>query len=114
MCSRELQFSMYSSMYPAIIGSGILPQSHTTFIMQLDYQARSNNQNQAQSRPSLQQKIQRVSEYAAGKESFSERIKEELDLQVIKAPLTRENYKKKFHNMICWEEKRHIEILDTK
>ena len=52
--------------------------------------------------------------YAASKESFSERIKEELDIEIIQAPLTRENYKKKFHHMICWEEKRHVEILDEK
>ena len=52
--------------------------------------------------------------YAASKESFHERIKEDLDIEVIQAPLTRENYKKKFHNMICWEEKKHIEILDKK
>ena len=53
-------------------------------------------------------------EYAASKETFAERIKEELDMKVISAPLTRENYKKKFHTMICLEEKRHIEILDEK
>ena len=52
--------------------------------------------------------------YAASKESFYERIKEELDIEIIQAPLTRDNYKKKFHNMICWEEKKHIEILDKK
>lgn len=52
--------------------------------------------------------------YAASRESFDERIKEVLDPRIIEAPLTRENYKKKFHHMICWEEKRHIEILDTK
>ena len=52
--------------------------------------------------------------YAASKESFNERIKEELNIAVIEAELTRENYKKKFHHMVCWEEKRHIEILDEK
>ena len=52
--------------------------------------------------------------YAASKESFNERIQEELHPEVIQAPLTRKNYKKKFHNLICWEEKRHIEILDEK
>jgi hypothetical protein len=52
--------------------------------------------------------------YAASKESFIERIKEDLNVEVIQAPLTRENYKKKFHHMICWEEKRHIEILGEK
>ena len=52
--------------------------------------------------------------YAASKESFNERIKEELDPRIIEAPLTRRNYKKRFHNMICWEEKRHIEILENK
>ena len=52
--------------------------------------------------------------YAASRESFTERIKEELDPKIIEAPLTRRNYKKRFHHMICWEEKRHIEILDNK
>lgn len=53
-------------------------------------------------------------DYAASKLTFLERIKEPLDPGIIEAPLTRENYKKRFHNMICWEEKRHVEILDTK
>ena len=52
--------------------------------------------------------------YAASKFTFQERIKEPLDPGIIEAPLTRENYKERFHNMICWEEKRHVEILDTK
>ena len=52
--------------------------------------------------------------YAASKLTFLERIKEPLDPSIIEAPLTRENYKKRFHNMICWEEKRHVEVLDTK
>ena len=56
----------------------------------------------------------KVQQYAASKEAFAERIKEELDFKIISAPLTRENYKKKFHNVICWEEKRHIEILEEK
>ena len=52
--------------------------------------------------------------YVASRESFRERIKEELNLEVIKAPLTRADYKKKFHHQICWEEKRHIEVLEEK
>ena len=71
--------------------------------------ARPGLQRKAVSRP---QTIQEM--YAASKESFNERIKEELDVKIIQASLTRENYKKKFHHMICWEEKRHIEILDEK
>ena len=53
-------------------------------------------------------------DYAASKFTFQERIKEPLDPGIIEASLTRENYKERFHNMICWEEKRHVEILDTK
>lgn len=53
-------------------------------------------------------------DYAASKLTFEERVVEALDPSIIEAPLTRENYKKRFHNMICWEEKRHIEILTTK
>ena len=52
--------------------------------------------------------------YSASKESFEDRIEEELNLEEIQAPLTRKNYKRKFHNLICWEEKRHIEILGDK
>ena len=55
-----------------------------------------------------------VSDYAAGRHTFEERVEEKLDPGIIEAPLTRENYKKKFHNMICWEEKTHIEILGQK
>lgn len=63
-------------------------------------------------RPNVEKRPEEL--YAASKESFKERIKGVLDPQIIRAPLTRDNYKKKFHHMICWEEKRHIEILDEK
>ena len=56
----------------------------------------------------------READYAASKLTFEERVVEELDPSIIEAPLTRKNYKKKFHNMICWEEKRHIDILGEK
>lgn len=53
-------------------------------------------------------------EYAASKEEFNERIKEELDRKDIQQTLSRANYKRKFHNLVCWEEKTHIEILEKK
>lgn len=53
-------------------------------------------------------------EYAASKEEFGERIKEELDIKEIQQTLSRSNYKRKFHNLICWEEKTHIDILQMK
>ncbi len=53
-------------------------------------------------------------EYAASKEKFEERIMEELDERYIQEKLSRGNYKRKYHNLICWEEKTHIEILEKK
>lgn len=53
-------------------------------------------------------------EYAASKVLFEERIKEELDINFIRLKVSPQNYKKKYHNLICWEEKTHIEILDKK
>ena len=53
-------------------------------------------------------------DYAASRVWFKGRIKEILDPAVIKAPLTRTNYKKKFHHLICWEEQSHIELLGSK
>ncbi len=52
--------------------------------------------------------------YAASKKKFEERIMEELDERYIQEKLSRENYKRKYHNLICWEEKTHIEILEKK
>lgn len=52
--------------------------------------------------------------YAASSERFEGRLQEVLDITEIEVELTRENYKSKFHNLICWEEKRHIEILGSK
>ena len=47
-------------------------------------------------------------------EKFEGRVQSELSLESIKVELTKAVYKDKFHNLICWEEKRHIEILDDK
>ncbi len=52
--------------------------------------------------------------YAARSVYFSERIKEELFIDDIQRPLTQENYKEKFHKLLCWEEKKHIEILEER
>ena len=52
--------------------------------------------------------------YAACEETFEGRLKGELQLSDIEVDLERRNYKKKFHNLICWEERRHIEILQKK
>ena len=50
-------------------------------------------------------------QYAAKCSTFMERVKETLDITDIKQELTRENYKEKFHKLLCWEEKEHIDIL---
>ena len=53
-------------------------------------------------------------DYAASKVKFEERIKEELDICHIQQNTSPENYKRKYHNLVCWEEKAHIEILGEK
>ena len=50
-------------------------------------------------------------QYAAKCSTFMERVKETLDIADIQQELTRENYKQKFHKLLCWEEKEHIDIL---
>lgn len=50
-------------------------------------------------------------QYAAKCSAFMERVKETLHIADIEQELTRENYKEKFHKLLCWEEKEHIEIL---
>lgn len=52
--------------------------------------------------------------YAASEETFQGRLREVLVLGEIKVELNRLNYRRKFHNLICWEERRHIEILSEK
>ena len=43
-------------------------------------------------------------------ESFT-KYKNELDIDRLKQPLTRENYVEKFHHLLCWEEKEHDDLL---
>ena len=45
---------------------------------------------------------------------FLQRLEEDLTIADIEKPLTRENYKEKFHKLLCWEEKTHIEILEER
>ena len=52
--------------------------------------------------------------YAASEESFEGRLQQELNLSEIQVELDRHNYKRKFHHLICWEERKHIEILGNK
>ena len=47
-------------------------------------------------------------------EQFGKRIEKVLDLVTIEEELTKFNYKKKFYNLICWEEKTHIDRLREK
>ena len=53
-------------------------------------------------------------DYAARKTDFLARLEEELSITDIEKPLTRENYKEKFHKLLCWEEKAHIVILEER
>ena len=39
---------------------------------------------------------------------------ETLDIADIQQELTRETYKEKFHKLLCWEEKEHIDILERR
>ena len=52
-----------------------------------------------------------VSYHQAKYTTFAERVKDELKLEHIQAELTIENYKDKFHKLLCWEEMEHISIL---
>ena len=52
--------------------------------------------------------------FSADNVVFDERVNHFLQLESIKVELTRNSYKTKFHNLICWEEKTHIEILGDK
>ncbi len=62
----------------------------------------------------MQPTVKEAKSYVAGKETFEERLKEELKIEDIKVELSRENYKKKFNCLTCWEEMSHIEILTNK
>ena len=53
-------------------------------------------------------------DYAARKTDFLARLEEELSITDIEKPLTQENYKEKFHKLLCWEEKTHIVILEER
>ena len=53
-------------------------------------------------------------QYAAKCSTFMERVRETLDIADIQQELTRENYKEKFHKLLCWEEKEHIDILERR
>ena len=48
------------------------------------------------------------------RERFEERVKDILNIELIRVKLTRVNYKEKFRNLICWEEKKHIEMLEER
>ena len=50
-------------------------------------------------------------QYAEKCSTFMERVKGTLYIADIQQELTRENYKEKFHKLLCWEEKEHIDIL---
>ena len=58
--------------------------------------------------------LQHERDYAARKIDFLQRLEEDLTIADIEKPLTRENYKEKFHKLLCWEEKTHIEILEER
>lgn len=52
--------------------------------------------------------------HPVNKADFHTRVETVLRIEDIEQPLCRENYKTKLHNLICWEEKRHIEVLEEK
>ena len=52
--------------------------------------------------------------YPACEESFTERVKHDLDMKDITPELSVCNYKRKFNNLICWEEKSSIDVLIRK
>ena len=52
--------------------------------------------------------------YAAKATKFLARIRDDLLIEDIQVELTQANYKEKFHKLLCWEEKAHIEVLGEK
>ena len=64
--------------------------------------------------PAVHQSKKKDKGYAASGITFQERLQQELNLADIQVELCRDNYKRKFHHLICWEEKTHIEILGEK
>ena len=75
-----------------------------------------NTTSYQQPLPSPQRQVSSVRNrgHMPSKADFSTRVQEKLHIEDIQKPLCRKNYKTKFHNLICWEEKRHIEILEEK
>jgi len=56
-----------------------------------------------------------VAQTAVRKQRWSSKYFEEyrhkLSTNIISKPLTIENYREKFHHLLCWEEKEHCDIL---
>lgn len=42
------------------------------------------------------------------------RYKDKLDERIFQGPLTLENYRERFHHLLCWEEKEHIATLSNR
>ncbi len=53
-------------------------------------------------------------DHAASKVRFYDRLKQTLYIEAIQQKTARENYKKKFSYLLCWEEMEHINIMDKK
>ena len=47
----------------------------------------------------------------AERNSFIQHSHQLVDKNLLKAPLTRENYRRKFHQLLCREEEKHEKIL---
>ena len=60
------------------------------------------------------QQMAKYTGYATSRLVFHERLKEPLEMVFIQQELARANYKKKFDNLLCWEEKAHIHALDDR
>lgn len=45
---------------------------------------------------------------------YYEENKDKLDENILKQSLTRNNYREKFHQLLCWEEKEHEEKLGVR
>ena len=71
------------------------------------------DQVQERNRP-RQYQVQESELYAAKKETFQGRLKGKLIIDEIEVELDSSNYKRKFHHLICWEERRHIQVLGEK
>jgi exoribonuclease R/predicted ribonuclease YlaK len=69
------------------------------------------SKRQRRSTTSSQQDVERVT---VENTKYFFHYGDKLDERIFHGPLTLENYKKRFHHLLCWEEKEHVSILSDR